>query len=189
MKTKALTLNALFIAITLVLALIPGLGMIQLGTVSITLMHIPVILAGLTLGSKSAIFNSIIFGVVTLIIAATRPTQLFDPLFVNPLVSVLPRILFGCVVAVLVQLFKKIHLKNHTKTAIITAVSSLAHTIFVMVALYFAIRATGTAEMVRFTSVGIFAFVGVVLLANGLVEAIVSVLIVVPTDRALKKIQ
>ena len=46
------------------------------------------------------------FGIGSLIRAATTPTGVLDPAFVNPLVSVLPRMLFAIAASYLFDLFK-----------------------------------------------------------------------------------
>lgn len=51
-KTQYMAFMAMFLAIEIALVLTP-LGYIQLGIISATTMHIPVIIAGITLGKKS----------------------------------------------------------------------------------------------------------------------------------------
>ena len=142
-KTKDLTLNALFMAITIVMALVPNLGMINIGLVSITIMHIPVIIAGLVLGMRGALINALAFGVSAMIIAAIRPVGPLDVFFVNPLVSVLPRILFGLSIGVIFGALSKTKMGFALRAGITAALSTLLHTVFVLVPLYFIIFKTG----------------------------------------------
>lgn len=93
---KKLVLTAALSALTIILGTTP-LGMIPLGAASLTILHIPVIIAACLVGLWSGVFVGSTFGILSLILAATRPTGALDPLFVNPLVSVLPRILFAVV--------------------------------------------------------------------------------------------
>lgn len=71
------------------------LGMIPwFSGASITILHVPVILGTLLFGLIPGMCIGAIFGLTSLILAATQGTGL-DLLFVNPVVSVLPRILIA----------------------------------------------------------------------------------------------
>jgi len=62
---------------------------------SLTVMHVPVIIGAVLEGPVVGTVIGGIFGVTTLIRAATAPQGSIDPFFVNPLISVLPRLLIG----------------------------------------------------------------------------------------------
>ena len=88
------------------------LGMIPwFSGASITICHIPAILAAILFGLPSGLIVGGVFGVSSLILAATQGTGL-DVFFVNPLVSVLPRLTLPVVVYLLNSLFLKISEKN-----------------------------------------------------------------------------
>lgn len=188
-KTKELTLNALFIAITVVMAVIPNLGMIHLGAVSITIMHIPVIIAGIILGMRSAVINSLAFGLSSMFISATRPTMPLDVFFVNPLVSVIPRLLFGISVALIYKLLLKSKLSFALRTAITAALSTLLHTVFVLTPLYFLIVRSNDIQLINSLPSSIFTFLWITLVSNGVLEIIASILISMPITSSLKKVQ
>ncbi|CAM4257709.1 ECF transporter S component [Erysipelothrix aquatica] len=189
MKVRDITMNAMFIAITLILALVPGLGMINIGFVSITIMHIPVIIAGLVLGAKAALINATAFGVAAMFIAATRPVGVFDVLFVNPLVSVLPRIIFGLSIVVVAGLMKRLT-KNFVVVASVTSiVATLVHTVAVLLAMYIAATGSASPEILAAAPTSALVLIGSVLLSNGIFEIIASVVIAVPTSVALNKVK
>lgn len=188
MKTKTLTLNAMFIAITLVLALVPNIGMINFGPVAITIMHIPVIVAGIVLGFQSSMINAFAFGVASLFIAATRGSGLFDPLFVNPLVSVLPRLIFGLAISGTYNVMKKVSKNFIINASVTAAVSSLIHTVAVLGALYFAIIGSSNTEILNAAPSSVFVLIGGVLASNGILEIIASVVIGVPVAAVLNRI-
>ena len=105
---KKIALTGAFSALIIVLG-ITRLGMISISpTISLTIMHIPVLLAAMIAGLGGGITTGAVFGIFSLILAATSPTGALDPLFVNPLCSVLPRILLGVVIWALFVLFTKI---------------------------------------------------------------------------------
>ncbi|OJF75907.1 MAG: hypothetical protein BKP49_10230 [Treponema sp. CETP13] len=90
-----LAVTAALGALTVLLA-ITHLGYIPwFSGASITVLHVPVILACIMLGFSSGVTTGLIFGLTSLIMAATMPTGPIDPFFVNPLISVLPRLLFA----------------------------------------------------------------------------------------------
>lgn len=110
-NVKDLTLASVFAAIILVMTFVPQIGYITIGTVALTLIHIPVLIGVFLLPKKYSLVLALFFGVGSLIRAATTPTGPLDPAFVNPLVSVLPRLLFALAAIYIVELFKVIEVK------------------------------------------------------------------------------
>ena len=87
-----MTGTAMMIALTLVLANTP-LGRITMPFLTATTLHIPVIIATLVLGLEAGVLTGLTFGIHSLISNLTG-ASFFAPFFINPLVSVLPRVLF-----------------------------------------------------------------------------------------------
>lgn len=112
------------------------LGTITLGVVSITIAHIPIILATLMLGLKEGLLMAFIFGALTMAKAFT-PMGILDVLFQNPLVSIAPRMLIPITTFFTYKLLSKF--SNLTKTSVAAVVGSLTNTIFVALALYFVV--------------------------------------------------
>ena len=90
LSTKLMVYTAMLISITIVMMLTP-IGTIRLPIVSVTIAHIPTLIATLVIGLKAGIILDIAFGVTSMIMALTMATAPFDLLFINPLISVLPR--------------------------------------------------------------------------------------------------
>ena len=84
-------------------ALIILLGLTHLGmipcspTVSVTLLHVPVIVGTIIEGPVVGLVTAFVFGLYSLIRAAVTPSGALDPFFVNPLVSIVPRLLIAVV--------------------------------------------------------------------------------------------
>lgn len=93
-STKSLVMLALMIAITMILAFTP-LGMIRLPVVSITIAHVPAIISAIVLGLYEGMAIALAFGLCSLFLAITAPASILDPFFVNPLISILPRVLIA----------------------------------------------------------------------------------------------
>lgn len=90
-SVTALTTTALLTALMLVLSFTP-LGFIPLGAVSITIVHLPVLIGLMAQGLPTGILLGALFGLISLVKSLT-PTGLLDPFFIDPLISVLPRLL------------------------------------------------------------------------------------------------
>ncbi len=82
-------------AISAVLGMTP-IGFIPVGPTNATIMHIPVIIGAIVEGPVVGMLVGLIFGIFSLIRAITTPTVI-SPVFYNPLVSILPRVLIGLV--------------------------------------------------------------------------------------------
>ncbi len=152
-------------------ALIIVMGLTHIGFIpwfsgaSITIMQIPVILAALIAGAYSGIGTGFIFGVFSLIQAAIAPIGPLDPFFVNPLVSILPRVLMGLGTYFCFAFFNKIpKFPKIANYAISALIGSLINTCLVLLML------------VVFKAIDFKMFLAV-LIANGLLEAAASAVI------------
>lgn len=184
MKTKLLAYNALMIALIAVMAFVPWLGIITIGPVSITILHVPVIIAALLLGGQSAIIASLAFGVSTMLVAMTRGVGPINLLFTNPIVSVFPRLLFGLVLAGLVKLFNKANAKDALTDIVIAIVGTIAHTLFVLTVLFMYLGFTGSF-LDQLSSW--WTFVLGILLANTSFELLAAIFIAIPVVNVLRK--
>ena len=174
MKTKEnstvfqIAITAGFASLTLFLG-ITHLGLIPLSPiVSLTIMHTPVILAAIMGGLWSGIGVGFVFGIYSLIQAAIHP------LFVNPLVSVLPRMLIGVAAWGIHRLLRMIPKMPRVLSSSIAAFfGSLTNTIFVIGAIYLLYS---DAAHTAFGGAGYIA--GLILLGPSvLMEAVAAVII------------
>lgn len=104
LETKNLTTVGILGAIVIMLGLTP-LGFIPLGVLTITSLHIPVIIAGILEGPIVGSLVGLIFGFFSLFNAMTRPTPI-SFVFYNPLISIMPRILIGIVTGLIYRALK-----------------------------------------------------------------------------------
>lgn len=104
LKTKDLTTIGILGAIVIMLGLTP-LGFIPLGVLTITSLHIPVIIAGIIEGPVVGGFVGLIFGFFSIFNAMTRPGPI-SFVFFNPLISIMPRILIGVVTGLVYKSLK-----------------------------------------------------------------------------------
>ena len=133
-KNQRLAFLGLLTAITFIMIYTP-LGTISIGPVSITIAHIPVLIATIMFGLKDGLIMGLIFGLTTVSKALISPMGILDPLFQNPLVSVLPRLMIPVVTYAVYTLLAKANKTLRSLAAIIFG--NLANTLFVGLALYF----------------------------------------------------
>ncbi|MBQ9855892.1 MAG: ECF transporter S component, partial [Clostridia bacterium] len=78
-STRLLVLNALFVALVFLLGMTP-IGIIPLGAINVTILHIPVIAGTLFLGLKSGLLLGFIFGLCSTLsafgLSLTTPSAL-----------------------------------------------------------------------------------------------------------------
>jgi len=132
-RTRKIVITAVMAAISVVL------GATRLGFIpwfsgaSLTVMHVPVIIGAILEGPIVGMIIGMIFGVFSLIQAAISPTGPVDVFFVNPLISVLPRILIGLTTWLVYRAFRGKYMAFSTILASIAG--SLTNTILVLGAL------------------------------------------------------
>ena len=83
-------------AISIVLGL-SGFGFIPLPTAKATIMHIPVVIGSILEGPLVGAMIGLLFGLFSIVQNLTAP-NILSFAFINPLVSVLPRVLIGITV-------------------------------------------------------------------------------------------
>ena len=192
-----MTGTAMMIALIMVLANTP-LGLIRLPFLTATTLHIPVIIATLVLGLEAGMITGFVFGLNSLISNLTG-ASFFAPFFINPLVSVLPRVLFPVCVHLIRKAIERMvgHYDCHRPVAYLgaSALGTLAHTAMVMGMIY-ALYHTRIADMIvaganapellaqRGVGLGV-TLLGVI---NGVPEAIVATVIAPFISRALDRV-
>ena len=174
--TRRLALTGAFAALVIVLG-ITKLGFITLGpTVSITILHVPVILICMLAGLPEGLFVGATFGLLSLIQASMNPSTLLDPLFVNPLFSVVPRMLVAVVAWGLWKLLNLIpHMPKTISAAVTGFLSTLAHTLLVIGFIYLF---KGAYIREALGGVGYFGFIAM-LGMNVIFEALAATIICV----------
>ena len=96
-----------------ILLLVTGLGTISNGSLSITILHIPVILASVLLGLSYGAVLGGGFGIGTMLVASGYGMETLDYQFVNPALSIIPRVLIALAAWLAYRLLKK-HMDDKT---------------------------------------------------------------------------
>ena len=175
-RNRKIAITGAFSALIILMG-IPGLhlGYVQINpTISLTIMHIPVVLAAALAGLPGAIVTSLVFGLTSLINAAANPGGVLDPLFKYPQCSVLPRLIFGFAAY---GFFAMLGLIPRVPKAINAAVSaflsSLLHTVAVIGSLYVFLNTQTLAAM---GGKGFLVIMGLVL-PGAMMEAAAALLV------------
>lgn len=112
-ETRKLVVTAMLLAVTAILIFVPNLGMIQIGVVSITTIHIPVLIGVLAEGLGVGLVLGLAFGLCSFLKAFSGVT-LFDVFFTDPLISIPSRVLVPIAAILVYKLFQKL---THDKPA------------------------------------------------------------------------
>lgn len=201
-KTTRMVQIALFAAIIVLLALIPGLGYIPIGVVKATTIHIPVIIGGILLGPKAGAFLGFIFGCTSLLNATINPTITsfaFSPFysvgeihggFQSLIICFIPRILIGVVSYYVFVGVKKLF-KNRTGSrtvalAVAGVAGSMTNTLLVMNLIYLLFGQTYAKVIGKSFDILYGVILGVIG-TNGIPEAIVAGILTVAICTVLIK--
>lgn len=175
-RNRKIAITGAFSALIILMG-IPGLhlGYIQINpTISLTIMHIPVVLAAALAGLPGAIVTSLVFGLTSLINAAANPGGVLDPLFKYPQCSVLPRLIFGFAAYGFFAMLGLIpRIPKAINAAVSAFLSSLLHTVAVIGSLYVFLNTQTLAAM---GGKGFLVIMGLVLPA-AMMEAAAALLV------------
>jgi uncharacterized membrane protein len=132
-----------------------------IGAASLTIMHIPAIIGAILEGPRVGLIVGAIFGLFSMI-QASIPNNLADPAFINPLISVLPRLFIGPIAWLVWK-----SLKRWPVVGLVCAglAGSLTNTILVI-------------GMIGLLGLYPWAIILPLVITNGLAEAALSTLIV-----------
>jgi len=184
-RIEAMTISAIFIAIIAIMSFVPYVGYISIpGTpISICTIHIIVILAALLFGWKQGLVAGFTFGILSLVKAACMPVAVSDVLFVNPMVSVLPRVLFGVISGLIFDYLKRIrHVSIRTISYVIGAIFCTAlHTTLVLAALWLFNRESFSDPFLL--------IIGCLIAVNGAIEMISAGIIVPLLAKPIGKVR
>lgn len=170
-------------AISIMMSMLPFIGYIPIGPIKATIMHIPVIIGAIIEGPVVGATIGLIFGLTSLWSAITQPVTL-SPLFYNPLVSVLPRVLIGIVAYFVYKGVYKVSKKVYVSGFIAGIIGSVTNTAGVLGMIYILYADKYLALIEQQGSNAAKLLFGVVL-TSGIPEAIVAGLIVSAVSVAL----
>lgn len=141
---------------------------------SLTIMHVPVIIGAVLEGPVVGLVTGFIFGGFSLLQAAIAPTGPADVWFVNPLVSILPRLFIGPVAWLVYRAVKNF---REIPALVAAGISgSLTNTVLVL----------GVLGLYKFLP---WQLIGTIAAANGLPEAALSAVLTTAVVGSWKRIE
>jgi len=184
---------SLFIAIEILMVMVPFLGFIPIGPLRATTLHIPVIIAGIVLGKNKGAGIGLVFGISSLIINTIQPTVtsfVFSPFISQSLMSaviaIVPRVLIGYVAGLVYELLKD---KNEFLAMTIGSfLGAITNTILVLGGIYF-IFGSQYASAIGKSMSELFPYLVGIITTNGLLEAVVGTIISLMVSRILIKLK
>ena len=130
--TRNLARAGILCALIIVMTIVPYTGYIYYGLIEITTLHIVVAVGAVLLGWEYGAVLGLVWGVTCVLRALTNP--LWAP-FVNPLISVVPRVIVGAVGGLVAQGLRKLKLRSGLVAGISAAAATLTNTVLVLSAL------------------------------------------------------
>lgn len=194
-KTKKIALFAMFLAIELVMLLTP-LGYIRTPFLSITLMHIPVIAAGVLMGPGYGSALGLVFGLTSVWNATMSPSLtsfVFSPFvtiggisgnWTSLIIAIVPRVLLGWIAGTLFNVFNK--KLNRPMSALLAGVLATAcHTLMVL-GLIALLWGPQYAQAIGQSPDTLLMYLGMVILTNGILEMIAAGIVNMALAKAIK---
>jgi uncharacterized membrane protein len=162
------------------------LGVTRLGMIpwfagaSLTIAHVPVIIGAILEGPIVGAVIGFLFGLFSLVQAAIAPNGPVDAAFVNPLISILPRILVGPAAALTYALIAGAAEPKGGRAAAAVIIAAIAGTL--------------TNTVLVLGGLGVFQFfpwsmIGAVAIANGPPEAAVAAVVSFAVIAAWKRLK
>ncbi len=186
-QIRRLTITGMLTAIIILLAF-TNLGLIPIGTISITTIHLPVLIGLLAEGPLVGFILAFVFGACSLLRALISPSGPFDVFFLNPLISILPRLLIPLTAWGMFRLIKALLPNKKPMDSVAWAAAGLAgsltNTVFVLLSIYLwyggrvAEWIGQNPDLAQYANAaGKFLFFAVAL-PNGIPEALVTLILI-----------
>ncbi|MDU4961845.1 MAG: ECF transporter S component [Sporomusaceae bacterium] len=181
---RQLTTVGMLSAICVVMGM-TGYGFIPLPMMKATIMHVPVIIGTILEGPVVGMSIGLLFGLFSIFQAITTPTILSFA-FLNPLVSVLPRILIALTAYYTYKLLPAGG--SSLRISVAAVVGSLTNTIGVLGMIY-VLYAAEFATVRGISEETVLGVIGGIAAMNGIPEAVICALITVPVVLAIRKVR
>ena len=193
-KTLKLTVYALFLAIMLVMGLVPGLGFIPTPVAGIAIIQVPVILASYFLGYKGGMFFGLVFGITSIINCFIQP-DVFAAIIMNAggiktiglmiICLVIPRVLIGLTTRATYDLIYRFDKTRLLSMGLSAFIGTLTNPVFFLGAFYLFAREACMTGFGAANEKALFDMMLGVVTFNGVIEAVTSVVLCTAIGQAL----
>lgn len=179
---QRITRLGILMGLIILMTFIPNIGYIQTGLFSITTIHIPVLIGAALMGPIGGLVLGLTWGLTSYFYALTLGT-IEAMIFLNPMVSIVPRVLVGLIVSYTTMALDKVNMKEVLKYGLVAGIGTLSNTILVLSSIFI------------FASEGVLSFnqafstiITIIISTNGLLELFAAVIIVPAVVKAIRKI-
>ena len=179
---QRITRLGILMGLIILMTFIPNIGYIQTGLFSITAIHIPVLIGAALMGPIGGLVLGLTWGLTSYFYALTLGT-IEAMIFLNPMVSIVPRVLVGLIVSYTTMALDKVNMKEVLKYGLVAGIGTLSNTVLVLSSIFI------------FASEGVLSFnqafstiITIIISTNGLLELFAAVIIVPAVVKAIRKI-
>lgn len=179
---QRITRLGILMGLIILMTFIPNIGYIQTGLFSITTIHIPVLIGAALMGPIGGLVLGLTWGLTSYFYALTLGT-IEAMIFLNPMVSIVPRVLVGLIVSYTTMALDKVEIKDVLKYGLVAGVGTLSNTVLVLSSIFI------------FASEGVLSFnqafstiITIIISTNGLLELFAAMIIVPAVVKAIRKI-
>ena len=188
-QTSRLTRMGIITAVLLIQNLVPFLGNIPIPPLNPTIIHVTVIVVALSMGMKDGMIAGLIWGLIRLFRAFAMPATPLDPLiWVNPIITIVPRLFIGTTTVLTYNLLHKKVRNNKLSMGAASFIGSMTNTLLVMLFIYLFFNAEiGQAMGIDASNLG-YALL-VIIVTSGLAEAVLAAVLAPIVVQALKRLR
>ena len=168
-----MVMTAMISAIVIAMSFIPYVGYIRYSPLSleITTLHIVVIIGAIILGPWRGAIIGGVWGITSLIYAVVYPS-VASPAFLNPLVSVFPRIVVGLIAGLCFRGMMKLFSDDFVPSAIIAATAgTLTNTTLVLTFYFLFSNVFNVGEILT-------NIIGTIIGVNGVIEIVAAIVLI-----------
>lgn len=173
------TIRSILIAIIILQDFVPFLGNIPVGPLSITTMHVTVIIAAIVVGPVDGAIIGGVWGILTWVRAFVAPSSPLAPLvMINPLVSVVPRVMIGLVAGYLYRWLARLSKQPRLAMILAGIAGSLTNTGLVLGAIAIFYRTPAVARAYGVNVAHLLPALETIMATNGLAELVFAAIVV-----------
>ncbi|HFI0462953.1 TPA: ECF transporter S component [Streptococcus suis] len=186
-KTQMLLRLALFMALVAIQTWVPFLGNINIPPLSITFVHVTVIVATLWLGTKAGLVVGGFWGINSWIRSVVMPISPLQQLVLSsPIISVIPRLLMPLIIGLLFHGLKVETQNKKWVQVLFGALGAILNTVILLGFIGLFKADAGMGAMGAETNAALWMILMGIVTVNGIPEMIFSGLVTPPLLMALK---
>ncbi len=192
MNVKALSIRemttvSILGAIIFVMGWTP-IGMIPLTPLlSVTIIHIPVIIGALVIGPKAGLILGLVMGLTSLSRAWIAPQSPLNLVFMNPVIAIVPRLFIGIAAYFVYHLMRKFVKSQMVNLTVASMAGSLTNTVLTLGTIFF-MRNGHTFVFEGMSTTVSTVLLSSIIVTNGIPEVIMTAFITVPIVITIKKV-